>query len=272
MASSFSSNFSSITGSNSNSGKKVGPGSSGTASTAATSSTPSITSQVSKSKSVTTASSALALAQTQIVISALKAVHPDIEIRIEKISTKGDRDKTTPLWKTDGLGFFTTQIEDALLAGKADFAVHSYKDMPTEQTAGLTIAAVCQRDFPQDVLVSATRINSLGDLTSNATIGTSSKRRIAMLKHLRNDLNAVPIRGNVETRLNKLDAGEVDGIILARAGSVAAVRSTRQQGHPAWGGSSPACWTARGTEFGGALASEFTVHALSHAGSAWDSG
>ena len=167
---------------------------------------------------VATRSSPLALAQTQIVIDALKNIHHDIDVKLNTITTKGDRDKTTALWQLKGYGFFTSQLEQALLDGHADFAVHSFKDMPTELTKGLTIAAVPQRNFPEDVMVADLSANSLQDLPSTAKIGTSSPRRIAQLKYLRPDLNIVPVRGNVHTRVEKLQSGDFDGIILARAG------------------------------------------------------
>lgn len=171
-----------------------------------------------KTLTVATRSGPLALAQTEIVIAAIKKVRPEIEIEIQTITTKGDRDRNTALWDLKGTGFFTSQLEDALLAGKADFAVHSFKDLPTEIRDELKIAAVCDRKFAEDSLVSASKIDSFEQLPEKAKIGTSSLRRIAQLKHLRLDFEVVPLRGNVKTRLKKLDAGEFDAIILARAG------------------------------------------------------
>ena len=171
-----------------------------------------------KTLTVATRSSALAIAQTQLVIDALKNVHPDIDIRIRTITTEGDRDTKTTLWQLKGTGFFTSRIEQALLEGKADFAVHSFKDLPTEQPSELTIAAVCSRDFPEDVIVSASPTKSLNDLPSLAKVGTSSPRRKALLKSLRIDIDVVPIRGNVHTRLKKLEEGLFDAVVLARAG------------------------------------------------------
>lgn len=165
-----------------------------------------------------TRSSPLALAQTKIVIEFLKKTHPDIDVKLKTITTKGDRDKTTALWRLKGYGFFTSQLEQALLDRQADFAVHSFKDMPTELTKGLTIAAVIERNFPEDVMVTASPANSLQDLPSGTKVGSSSPRRVAQLKYLKPDLNIVPIRGNVHTRLEKLQKGDFDGIILARAG------------------------------------------------------
>jgi hydroxymethylbilane synthase len=165
-----------------------------------------------------TRSSPLALAQTKIVIDDLKKTHPDLNIKIKTITTKGDRDKTTALWQLKGYGFFTSQLEQALLDGQADFAVHSFKDMPTELTKGLTITAVLARDFPEDVLAANSPVTSLDDIPSAAKVGTSSSRRIALLKHLRPDIKPLPIRGNVQTRLDKLQSGDFDAVILARAG------------------------------------------------------
>jgi hydroxymethylbilane synthase len=167
---------------------------------------------------VATRSSALALAQTQIVTNALKAVYPDINISIKKITTKGDRNKSTTLWKLNGYGFFTSQLEQALLDKEADFAVHSFKDMPTDMNQHLTIAAVPARKYCEDVMVANIPLQALDEMPSGAKIGTSSPRRIAQLKHLRKDLNILPVRGNVQTRIEKLQRGDFDGLILAKAG------------------------------------------------------
>ena len=171
-----------------------------------------------RSLTVATRGSRLALAQTEIVITALKSAHPDVDFKINTITTKGDRAKSAALWQLNGFGFFTRQVEEALLGNRADLAVHSFKDMPTQQTDGLTIAAICQRHFPEDCLISARPTHSLDDLPAGAKIGTSSFRRIAQIGHLRGDLITTGIRGNVETRLVKLKAGQVDALILARAG------------------------------------------------------
>ncbi|MHC5082846.1 MAG: hydroxymethylbilane synthase [Planctomycetota bacterium] len=167
---------------------------------------------------VATRGSKLAVAQTQIVVDAIKAHHPAIDIEIVTISTAGDRDRISPLWKMSGSGFFTTQVEQALIEKQADVAIHSFKDLPTQMTEGLTVAAIFERQFPEDVLVATSDVNTLADLPAGAVIGTSSPRRIAMLKHLRSDLETKLIRGNVETRLDKVRQGEYDAIVLARAG------------------------------------------------------
>lgn len=171
-----------------------------------------------RSLTVATRGSRLALAQAEIVITALKNAQPDIDFKIDTISTKGDRAKSTALWQLNGFGFFTRQVEEALLGGRADLAVHSFKDMPTEQTEGVRIAAVSERLFPQDCVVSSQPVSSLDDFGPGAKIGTSSFRRIAQIRHLRGDLTTTGIRGNVETRLAKLEAGQVDAVVLARAG------------------------------------------------------
>jgi hydroxymethylbilane synthase len=173
---------------------------------------------MSKVLTIATRGGRLAVAQTEIVISALKRIYPDIKIRIRKITTRGDRDRRTALWKLQTTGFFTSQVEDALLAGEADFAVHSFKDLPTRKREGLTIAAVCQRQFAEDCLIAADSVISIEQLRPSAKIGTSSLRRIAQIKHLRADVEPASIRGNVLTRIKRLTEGKFDAIILARAG------------------------------------------------------
>jgi len=160
----------------------------------------------------------LAITQTRIIISALKKTHPDIQIKVRKITTKGDRDKRTALWDLKSSGFFTSQVEDALLAGEADFAVHSFKDLPTQQRKGLAITAVCERTFAEDCLIANDAVGSIRQLRQSAKIGTSSLRRAAQIRHLRADLKPAPIRGNVPTRIKLLQEGKFDAIILARAG------------------------------------------------------
>ena len=160
----------------------------------------------------------LAVAQTQTVVAALKQKHPDLEVRIKEVTSAGDRDRRTVLWNLKDTGFFTSRLEEMLAAGQADFAVHSYKDLPTRSREGLTVAAVCDRHFPEDCLLATEALDSLDRLGEEAKIGTSSLRRIAQLKHARPDLQPVPIRGNVRTRLEKLQTEDLDAIILARAG------------------------------------------------------
>jgi hydroxymethylbilane synthase len=167
---------------------------------------------------VATRGGELAATQTQIVLSALREIYPDIQIKIKKITTRGDRDKRTALWNLKSAGFFTSQVEDALLSGQANFAVHSLKDLPTQQKEGLTIAAVCDRQFAEDCILSADKISSIKQLKPSAKVGTSSLRRLVQLKRLRPDFKLMPIRGNVTTRIRMLEEGKFDAIILARAG------------------------------------------------------
>ena len=165
-----------------------------------------------------TRAGALAITQSKSVIAMLKKVHPELNIEIKTITTSGDSDRRTVLWNLKDTGFFTSQLEDALLANQADFAVHSFKDLPTQPREGLKIAAVCDRYFVEDCLVSNLHVVSIEQLPEGAKIGTSSLRRAAQIKHMRNDLETVPVRGNVKTRIRKLEAGDFDAIILARAG------------------------------------------------------
>ena len=167
---------------------------------------------------VATRGGALAIAQTRIIIDRLKKIHPQLQFRIKKITTEGDRDKKTTLWQLRTSGFFSSQVEDALLAGEADFAVHSFKDLPTQQREGLSIAAVCDRQFAEDCILSTELVSSVAQLKASAKVGTSSLRRAAQLKRLRQDLEPMPIRGNVTTRIRLLEEEKFDAIILARAG------------------------------------------------------
>lgn len=160
----------------------------------------------------------LAVIQTKSVIAMLKRIQPEVDIEIKTITTSGDSDRRTALWNLKDTGFFTSQLEDALLANDADFAVHSFKDLPTQLRDGLKIAAVCDRKFIEDCLVSNLHFESIEQLPKNAKIGTSSLRRAAQIKHIRSDLQTVPIRGNVKTRIRKLEDGNCDAIVLARAG------------------------------------------------------
>jgi len=171
-----------------------------------------------KPLTVATRPGRLAIAQTQIVISKLNEKYPDTKFEIRQVTTKGDRDRRTALWNLKDSGFFTSKVEDVLLAGEADLAVHSFKDLPTKERKGLTIAAICDRQYAEDCLLATKNIRSLEQLRSSAKVGTSSLRRTAQLKYLRQDLQLVLIRGNVQTRIRLLDEGKVDAIVLARAG------------------------------------------------------
>jgi hydroxymethylbilane synthase len=159
--------------------------------------------------------SPLALWQAHWVEQQLAALGQDS--RIEIIKTTGDRITSVPLNQVGGKGLFTREIEDALLEGRADLAVHSLKDLPTELPAGLTLAAIPTREDPRDALVSTPGMR-LADLPNGAKVGTSSLRRVAQLRKLRPDLRIEPVRGNLDTRLRKLDQGHYDAIMLAAAG------------------------------------------------------
>jgi len=160
--------------------------------------------------------SPLALAQARMVRDQLAAAHgidpQAIEIRI--VRTSGDVIQDRPLSEVGGKGLFTKEIEEALLAGTIDLAVHSLKDLPTGMPAGLAIAAIPEREDPRDAMVGA----RLTDLHNGARVGTSSSRRAAQLCRLRPDLQIEPVRGNVDTRLRKLKDGRYDAIVLAAAG------------------------------------------------------
>jgi hydroxymethylbilane synthase len=163
--------------------------------------------------------SPLALAQAREVqarLAAAAGVEPD-RIAIKVIRTTGDAIQDRPLAQVGGKGLFTKEIEDALAAGAIDLAVHSSKDMPTVLPPGLVLSAFLPREDPRDAFISRTA-KSLADLPAGATVGTASLRRQAMVLRLRPDLRVAPMRGNVETRLRKLDAGECDATLLALAG------------------------------------------------------
>jgi hydroxymethylbilane synthase len=166
-----------------------------------------------------TRGSPLALTQARMVRQALAAAHgfePE-KIEIVTIRTSGDRIQDRPLAEVGGKGLFTKEIEEALIAGSIDFAVHSSKDMPTVLPDGLLLSAFMPREDPRDAFISR-KANSIAALPKGATVGTASLRRQAMLKRLRPDLVVVPLRGNVETRLRKLDEGVADATLLAIAG------------------------------------------------------
>ncbi len=166
-----------------------------------------------------TRGSPLALAQAHLVARRLAQAHGlnDDACEIVVIKTSGDRILDRPLAEAGGKGLFTKEIEEALLAGAIDLAVHSMKDMPTVLPDGLVIAAALEREDPRDAFISITYA-ALADLPAGATLGTSSLRRQAQLLHRRPDLKVVPFRGNVETRLRKLADGAADATFLACAG------------------------------------------------------
>jgi len=161
----------------------------------------------------------LALAQCRAFVARLRAAHPGLEAEELQVVTTGDRIQDRPLSEVGGKGLFVKEIEEALLELRADFAVHSIKDVPGTLPEGLVIACVPAREDARDVLV-APRHGSLAALPPGARVGTSSLRRAVALRRARPDLVTVPMRGNVDTRLRKVDAGECDAIVLARAGLV----------------------------------------------------
>jgi hydroxymethylbilane synthase len=170
---------------------------------------------------VGTRGSRLALTQAGLVRDALAAAVPALAaagaIEIVAMKTTGDAIQDRPLSEAGGKGLFVKEIEEALLDGRIDIAVHSMKDMPTVQPGGLVIAAFLPREDARDVLIAGT-VRRIGDLAQGAIVGTSALRRSAQLLHLRPDLKVVSIRGNVETRLRKLEAGAVEATLLALAG------------------------------------------------------
>ena len=161
--------------------------------------------------------SPLARTQTAYVIRLLKATWPDLECREQVIITKGDRLVDQPLPEIGGEGLFTSELEEALLSGQVNVAVHSLKDLPVEETPGTIIAAVPARDSAFDVLLSANG-QTLASLPEAARVGTSSPRRAAQLLAYRPDLTILSLRGNMDARVRKLMSGEYDAIVLASAG------------------------------------------------------
>jgi hydroxymethylbilane synthase len=164
-----------------------------------------------------TRGSRLALRQTGIVVDALRDLHGDaLDVEIREIKTEGDR-SAAPLTEIGGLGVFTKAIEDALLAREIDVAVHSLKDLPPALTDGLVLAAIPPRGDVRDALVARDGA-TLAHLPPGARIGTGSERRAVQLRRLRDDIEPVSIRGNVDTRIRKVEDGEYDGAVLAMAG------------------------------------------------------
>jgi hydroxymethylbilane synthase len=166
-----------------------------------------------------TRASALARAQTELVAALVAAARPDVTLATRVLSTAGDRTQESgePLPEIGGKGLFTAELERALLAGEIDIAVHSLKDLPTEDAAGVVVGAVTSREDVRDCLV-ARSASTLADLGEDAVVGTSSLRRSAQLAALRPDLEIRSIRGNVDTRIRKVEAGEYDAAVLAAAG------------------------------------------------------
>lgn len=171
---------------------------------------------------IATRASALALWQANHTADLLRRVEPGRAVELVRVSTEGDRDQTSPLVEAGGVGVFTREVQRAVLENRADVAVHSLKDLPTEEVEGLTCAGVPARAVVFDALVLPSSADSetsrIEALPEGARIGTGSPRRRAQLLHLRPDLQISDVRGNVDTRLKKLDEGGYDALILAAAG------------------------------------------------------
>ncbi len=163
---------------------------------------------------VGTRGSRLALIQTESVVNRLKLIHLDLEISTRKVVTAGDRDRLTHLDRI-GTNVFVKELEVALLDDRIDLAVHSLKDVPTDIPQGLGLIAVTERDDPRDALVARALLD---DLPAGSRIGTGSLRRTIQIAQIRPDLETCSIRGNVDTRLSKVDSGEIGGVVLAAAG------------------------------------------------------
>ena len=176
-----------------------------------------------KKISIGTRGSKLALWQAEWIKSELKKRYPDLEIELNKIKTTGDKILDVPLAQVGGKGLFVKEIEEALLRHEVDIAVHSMKDVPTEFPERLHLAVICKREDPRDAFISGRkdsqfRFQHFGDVPDGAKIGTSSLRRSCQLLNIRPDLKIGQLRGNLDTRIRKLDEGYFDAIILAAAG------------------------------------------------------
>jgi hydroxymethylbilane synthase len=166
---------------------------------------------------IATRRSPLALWQAEFVRDALMARNPDLRVELVAITTRGDKILDTPLAKIGGKALFVKELETAMLSGEADIAVHSMKDVPMEFPPGLFLPVICEREDPRDAFVS-NRYSNIDALPQGARVGTASLRRQCQLLSLRPDLQVGTLRGNVGTRLGKLDSGEFDAIVLAAAG------------------------------------------------------
>ena len=178
---------------------------------------------------IATRKSALALWQAEYVKAQLEHFHKDINVELVPMTTKGDIILDTPLAKVGGKGLFVKELEVAMLENRADIAVHSMKDVPVEFPEGLGLEVICPREDPRDAFVSNT-IESFDQLPQGAVVGTSSLRRQCQIKALRPDIDIRDLRGNVNTRLRKLDDGEYDAIILAAAGLIRLEMADRIRG------------------------------------------
>ncbi len=166
---------------------------------------------------IATRESPLALWQAEHVKSRLETAHPGLDVHLLGMTSRGDQLLDKPLFKVGGKGLFVKELETALIDGRADIAVHSMKDVPMQMPEGLTLGVICEREDPRDALVGCTGFDQLGE---GAKLGTSSLRRSCQLSRHRPDLTIGFLRGNVNTRLAKLDNGEFDAIILACAGLI----------------------------------------------------
>ena len=166
---------------------------------------------------IATRKSPLALWQAEFVRDSLLARNPDLKVELVKMVTQGDKILDTPLAKVGGKGLFVKELEVGMLQGDADIAVHSMKDVPVEFPDGLHLAVICEREDPRDAFVS-NKYKTIDDLPQGAKVGTSSLRRTCQIRAWRPDLEILDLRGNVNTRLRKLDEDEYDAIILACAG------------------------------------------------------
>lgn len=172
-----------------------------------------------KTLKIATRKSPLALWQAEHVKARLEAIHPHLNVELIKMTTRGDQILNSPLSKIGGKGLFIKELEVGMMEGVADIAVHSMKDVPYEIPKGFELGAILARENPFDAFVS-NKFDSISDLPKNAKVGTCSMRRIVQLKAQRPDLEILDLRGNVNTRLQKLDDGEFDAIILACAGLI----------------------------------------------------
>ena len=167
---------------------------------------------------VGTRGSVLALAQTNIVLKQIKQAHPDVEFKVNIIKTMGYKEQGKPLFTIDCKGIFEKEIDQQVINGEVDFAVHSLKDVPiVEQQTGTLLAAIPKRDSQNDVFISKGKV-PLNKLAKGSVVGTGSLRRMAEIKYIRPDLDVQPIRGNVDTRINKVRKGEFAGVVIAEAG------------------------------------------------------
>jgi hydroxymethylbilane synthase len=167
---------------------------------------------------VGTRGSKLALTQTQRVLKQIKQAHPEVEFKLKIIKTLGDKEHGKPLFTLDCKGIFEKEIDQQVVKGEVDFAVHSLKDVPiVEQQRGTVLAAIPKRDSQNDVFISKGKV-PLNALAKGSVVGTGSLRRMAEIKYIRPDLAVQPIRGNVDTRINKVRKGELAGVVIAEAG------------------------------------------------------